>query len=172
VGSPFKPFAFARPRRLRWIVRYLLFALALFFVLPAHAGKSPPKLLLRIHVQTTGSGMAADQARTVLLPPSGEPIQVRFLPEVTEQNLINVEQRPTGTLLFFDHEGQVNLSAVTAENQGRILVVFLNGYIIYAPVIDEQITDGQLLLPHALPPEIVKILQQMAADNLREQTRE
>jgi hypothetical protein len=150
-------------------VRYLFFALVLLIALPAHAGKSPPKLLLRIHVQTTGSGLAADQARTVLLPPNGEPIQVRFLPEVTERNLINVEQRANGTLLFFDHEGQINLSAVTAQNQGRILVVFLNGYIIYAPVIDEQITNGQLLLPHALAPQIVQILLQMAAANLREQ---
>jgi preprotein translocase subunit SecD len=153
-------------------VRYLLFALALLITLPAHAGQSPPQLLLRIHVQTTGSGMSETQARTVLLPPNGEPIQVRALPEVSERNLINVEQRSNGTLLFFDHEGQINLSAVTAQNQGRILVVFLNGYIIYAPVIDEQITDGQLLLPHPLAPQIVTILQQMAAKNLRQELKE
>jgi hypothetical protein len=158
--------------RLRWTVRYFLFALALLLTLPAHAGKSPPKLQLRIHVQTTGSGLAETQAHTVLLPPNGEPIQVRSLPEVSERNLINVDSGPNGTLLYFDHEGQINLSAVTAQNQGRILVVFLNGYIIYAPVIDEQITNGQLLLPHPLAPQIVTILKQMAADNLRSETKE
>jgi hypothetical protein len=150
-------------------MRYLLFALALFIVLPAHGGKSPPKLLLRIHVQTTGSGLAENQARTVLLPPNNEPIQVRGLPEVSERNLIGVEpQKNGGTLLAFDHEGQINLSAVTAQNQGRVLVVFLNGYIIYAPIIDEQITNGQMLLPHPLDPKIVKLLQDIAADNTRE----
>ena len=153
-------------------MRYLLIALALLLTLPAHAGKSPPKLQLRVHVQTTGSGLSETQAHTVLLPPNGEPIQVRALPEVSERNLIHVETRPNGTLLYFDHEGQINLSAVTAQNQGRILVVFLNGYIIYAPVIDEQITNGQLLLPHPLAPQIVAILQQMAADNLRSETKE
>jgi hypothetical protein len=143
------------------------FALALLAVLPAHAGKTPPKLLLRIHVQTTGDGMSVNQAQTVYLPPNNEPILIRALPEVTEQNLIGVLPEPGGTLLTFDHPGEVNLSAVTAEDQGRILVVFLNGFIIYAPIIDEQITNGQLLLPHPLAPQIVALLEDIAQRNVR-----
>jgi hypothetical protein len=149
-------------------MRYVLFALALLFIaLPAHAGKSPPKVLLRIHVQTTGDGLSNNQAQTVYLPPNNEPIQVRAMPEVSEHNLIAAEQRPDGTLLTFDHEGQINLSAVTAQNQGRIMVVFINGYIVYAPVIDEQITNGQLLIPHPLAPQIIPLLQDLAAHNVR-----
>ena len=143
-------------------------ALAFLAVCPTHAGQSPPKLLLRIHVQTTGDGMSVNQAVNVLLPPNGEPIQVRALPEVTERNLVGVDPQPGGTLLTFDHQGEVNLSAVTAENQGRYLVVFLNGYIIYSPMIDEQITSGQLLLPHPLAPQIVSLLQDIAKKNVRE----
>jgi hypothetical protein len=142
-------------------------ALALLSAAPAHAGKSPPKLLLRIHVQTTGDGLSQDQATPILLPPNGEQIMIRSLPEVTEGNLVGVTPQPNGTLLAFDHQGAVNLSAVTAEDQGRVLVVFLNGYIIYSPIIDEQITDGQLLLPHPLAPEIVKLLQDIADKNVR-----
>jgi hypothetical protein len=149
-------------------MRYVLFALALLLVaLPAQAGKSPPKVLLRIHVQTTGDGLSSNQAQTVFLPPNGEPIQLRAMPEVSEHNLIAVDPRPDGTLLIFDHEGQINLSAVTAQNQGRIMVVFINGYIVYAPVIDEQITNGQLLIPHALTPQVVLALQDLAAHNVR-----
>jgi hypothetical protein len=148
-------------------MRYVLFALALLVALPAHAGKSPPKLFLRIHIQTTGDGLSENQAHTVFLPPNGEPIQVRSMPEVSEHNLIAVDPQPGGTLLVFDHEGQINLSAVTAQNQGRIMVVFLNGYIIYAPVVDEQITNGQLLLPHPLAPQIVQLLQDLAKKNVR-----
>ncbi len=151
-------------------MRHLLLALALVAVLiaPARAGKSPPKILLRIHVQTTGDGLSASQAaQTIFLPPNNEAIQIRSLPEVSEQNLIGVVQQPNGTLLQFDHTGQVNLSAVTAQDQGRILVVFLNGYIVYAPVIDEQITSGQLLLPRPLPDPVVKLLQDTAAKNAK-----
>jgi len=153
------------------MMRLLFLVLTLLAVVPAHAGHSGPKIFLRIHVQTTGSGMAADQAQTVAVPPDGELIQVRALPEVTEGDLIGVEPRANGTLLTFDHSGQVNLDAVTGEDQGRILVVLLNGYVIYAPVIDEQISNGQLLLPHPLAPQIVKLLQEVAAKNVRDRSK-
>jgi len=153
-------------------MRYVLFALALFVVLPAHAGKSPPKITLRVHVQTTGDGLSQNQAQTVFLPPNGEPIQLRALPEASEHNLVSVDPRPGGTLLSFDHDGQINLSAVTAQNQGRILVVFINGFIVYAPVIDEQITNGQLLIPHSLTPQIVQQLQELAKKNVRNSNRQ
>jgi preprotein translocase subunit SecD len=153
-------------------MRYVLFALALFVVLPAHAGKSPPKITLRVHVQTTGDGLSQNQAQTVFLPPNGEPIQLRALPEASEHNLVSVDPRPGGTLLSFDHDGQINLSAVTAQNQGRILVVFINGFIVYAPVIDEQITNGQLLIPHELAPHIIQQLQDLAKKNVRNASRQ
>jgi hypothetical protein len=152
-------------------MRHLLPVLLLLSALPAHAGHSAPPIFLRIHVQTTGSGLSQDQATTILIPPNGEAIQVRALPEVSERNLIGVDPRPGGTLLFFDHEGQINLDAVTAQNQGRILVVLLNGYVIYAPVIDEQISNGQLLLPHPLDPRVVQVLRDLAAKNVREHKR-
>jgi hypothetical protein len=152
-------------------MRHLLLALVLLGALPAHAGHSAPQIFLRIHVQTTGSGMSQDQARTILIPPNGEAIRVRALPEVSERNLVGVESRPSGTLLFFDHEGQVNLDAVTAQNQGRLLVVLLNGYVIYAPVIDVQIGNGQLLLPHPLDPRVVQVLRDLALKNVREHTK-
>jgi hypothetical protein len=152
-------------------MRFLLFAMALLLTLPAHAGHSAPKLFLRIHVQTTGAGMSDDQARTIAIPPNNDLIQVRALPEVTEGDLIGVDARPNGTLLTFDHSGQVNLDAVTAQNQGRILVVLLNGYVIYAPVIDEQISNGQLLLPHPLAPQVVQILKEMATKNARDRSK-
>ena len=43
----------------------------------------------------------------------------------------------------------------------------LNGYIIYAPVIDEQITNGELILPHSLPPQVLQLLQDVAQKNVR-----
>ncbi len=153
------------------MIRRLLLAcacvLSLIAAVPVHAGKSPPKLLLRIHVQTTGDGLSPTQAQTVYVQPNNEAIQIRTMPEVTEQNLIGVMPVQGGTLLTFDHQGQINLSAVTAQDQGRMLVVFLNGYIVYAPIIDEQISNGQLLLPHPLAPQIVQLLEEIAKNNVR-----
>jgi preprotein translocase subunit SecD len=150
---------------------FCLLGLLLLFTWPARAGKSPPKIALSIHIQTTGDGLSAMQAQTVYLPPNLEPIQIRTIPEVTDRNLISVDPQSGGTLLTFDHEGQINLSAVTAQNQGRILVVLLNGYIIYAPVVDEQISSGQLLLPHPLAPQVVQLLQEAAKKNVHDNRR-
>jgi preprotein translocase subunit SecD len=148
---------------------------ALFLVLalaPAQAGKSPPKIFLAVYVQTTGDGQADTQSRPMQIPPNGETIMIRSLPEITERNLVDAQQDSAGNLhLHFDHIGQVNLSAVTGQNQGRILVLTLNGYILFAPLIDEQITDGELIVPHALDPRVLKLLQDTAAQNIREANR-
>jgi hypothetical protein len=152
---------------MRWTC--LLVGLLILTFLPANAGHSPPKIFLRVNVQTTGDGQSALAVVTIALPPNGEQIQVRTLPEVTEQELIGVEQDASGTVrLQFNHSGQVSLSAVTAQNQGRILVITINGTIIYAPIIDEQITNGELDLPHPLDPRIVALLQDLAKANVKE----
>ncbi|HEV3273157.1 MAG TPA: hypothetical protein VGZ93_13340 [Candidatus Methylacidiphilales bacterium] len=150
----------------------LLIALLFLAFLPARAGHSPPKILLRVHVQTTDPGQSAQEATTITIPPNGEQIQVRTLPELTEQEIIGVQQDASGSVrLQFNHTGQVDLSAVTAQNQGRILVVLIDGYVIYAPVIDEQITNGELDIPRRFGPQLVQLLQEVARENLKQAAR-
>jgi hypothetical protein len=147
----------------------LLLGVLMFTFLPARAGHSPPKVVLRVHVQTTGDGLSPMEATTISLPPNGEQIQVRTLPEVTEQQLIGVEQDASGNLrLQFNHVGQVNLNAVTSQNQGRILVVLINGYVVYAPIIDQQINNGELDIPHSINSKVFQLLQEVAKKNVRQ----
>lgn len=151
---------------MRWIC--LLTGLLFLTFLPARAGHSPPKVVLRIHVQTTGEGQSPMEATTISLPPNGEQIQVRTLPEVTEHDLVDVQQDASGLHLKFNHVGQVNLNAVTAQNQGRILVVLIDGYVVYAPIIDEQINNGELDIPHPINADVVALLQEVARQNVRQ----
>jgi hypothetical protein len=154
---------------MRWIC---LLGLLCFTFLPAQAGHSPPKILLSVNVQSPGEGQSPMEVTSINVPPDGETIQVRTLPEVTEKNLIDVQQDASGSFrLMFNHVGQVNLSAVTAQNQGRILVVLLNGIVIYAPTIDQQITNGELDIPHPLDPRVVQILQDEAKQNVKQANR-
>jgi hypothetical protein len=151
---------------MRWMC--LLSIFLLMTVLPGHAGHSAPKIILRVHVQTTGEGQSSMEATTITLPPNGEQIQIRTLPDLSEKELIAVQPDACGAVhLQFNHEGQVSLSALTAENQNRIMVVLINGYVIYAPVIDEQITTGELVLPHPLNTQVVQMLQDVARENVR-----
>jgi preprotein translocase subunit SecD len=150
---------------MRWML--LLTGWLLLMLTPAQAGHSPPKIFLRVHVQTAGEGLPASQATSIALPPNGETIQIRTLPEFSERELIGVQVDPSGPVhLQFNHQGQVNLSAVTGQNQGRILVVLIDGYVVYAPIIDEQITSGELILPHPLSPQIIQLLQETARRNV------
>jgi hypothetical protein len=138
----------------------------------AHAGHSPPKVFLRVHVQTTGEGQSPMEVMNVNVPPDNDKILVRMLPEASESQLIGIEQDASGGVrLHFNHAAQVNLSAVTGQNQGRILVVLIDGNVVYAPVIDTQITNGELDIPHPIPPVIVQLLQDVAKHNVKEANR-
>ena len=154
---------------MRWTC--LLIGLLFLTYLPAHAGHSPPQVILRVHVQTTGTGLAPQEATTISLPPNGEQIQIRTLPEATEQEIVDVQQDAGGLHLKFNHTGQVDLNAATSQNEGRILVVLLDGYVIYAPVIDEQINNGELDIPHPVTPHVLQLLQEQAQKNVQQAAR-
>jgi hypothetical protein len=152
---------------MRWIS--CLAGLAFFLAPPAHAGHSAPKVLFRVFIQTSGEGQSASEAQEVIIPPNHETILIRAMPEITEQNLVDVHADADGNVHFLlDHPGQVNLDAVTAQDQGRIMVVSLNGFVIYAPLIDEQISNGELIVPHQIDPVIVKLLEDTAQKNVRQ----
>jgi preprotein translocase subunit SecD len=136
---------------------------------PLHAGHSGPKILMRVYVQSPGEGMSPQQVLQIRVPPDNEEIQIRALPEVTEGDLTDVQQDATGAVhLRLDQLGQANLDAATAQNQGRIMVVAIDGVVVYAPVIDQEITSGILVIPHPLPPQVVQLLQETAKNNLRQ----
>ena len=149
----------------------LLLGLLVFTFQAAHAGHSPPKIFFRIHVQTNGVGLSPQEATSITLPPNGEEIQIRTLPEVSEQNIISINQDAAGVHLQFDHIGSVNLNAATSQNQGRIMVVLIDNTIFYAPVIDEQINNGRLDIPHHLTPQALALLQDVAQKNVRQQNK-
>ena len=154
-------------------MRRILFLLGLLLLtfLPVHAGKTPPKVTLRIHVQTTGEGQSTLEVSHVRVPPDGEDILIRAIPEVSEGQLVDAEQDADGLHLRFNHTGTVDLNAATAQNQGRILVVLVDGIVLYAPTIDTQIDDGVLNIPHQIPQQVVQLLQQVAAENVRKSNK-
>ena len=146
---------------------FTLMGLLLLTLLPARAGHSPPKVTLRIHVQTAGEGQSTLEVAQIRVPPAGDTILIRAIPEVSEIQLVGAEQDAVGLHLQFNHTGTVDLNAATAQNQGRLLVVIIDGNVVYAPIIDTQINDGQLTIPHQIPNEVVQLLQQVAAQNIR-----
>jgi hypothetical protein len=109
------------------------------------AEKAP--VLLRVHLQAPEGvkGMVTVPV-TLLNPP--ETIAIRNIPEVSEKEVRKVHTLTDGTVMVeFDDFGKTKLEVATNTGRGLILVVIVNGRVIYAPTIDTNLTTGTLALP-------------------------
>ena len=121
------------------------------------AEKAP--VLLRVHLQAPEGvkGMVTVPV-TLLNPP--ETIAIRNIPEVSEKEVRKVRTLADGTVMVeFDDFGKTKLEVATNTGRGLILVVIVNGRVVYAPTIDTVLNRGILLLPPAsMAPEEIQAL--------------
>ena len=83
---------------------------------------------------------------TLLNPP--ETIAIRNIPEVSEKDIRSVRSLADGTVVVeFDDFGKTKLEVASNTGRGLILVVIVNGRVVYAPTIDINLTRGALALP-------------------------
>jgi len=138
------------------VYRFLL--LVVGYTLWIGAAEKPP-FLLRIHLQATEGAKGMVSVPVTLFQPN-ETIAIQSLPEVTEKEIRKVATRLDGTVLVeFDDFGRTKLEVGTSTGRGMILVVLVNGRVVYAPRIDTVITNGSILLPPGsiTPDEILQI---------------
>jgi hypothetical protein len=79
---------------------------------------------------------------------------------VSEKEIRKISTRVDGTILVdFNDFGRTKLEAGTSTGRGFILVVLVNGRVVYAPRIDTVITNGSILLPPGsiTPDEIAQV---------------
>lgn len=149
------------------LLRKFLGALLLASIfLAGVAGSDPPKSTFRVHVQTVVQGAPGTQVLAVTLINPTKQIMVRAQPELSERDIMSVESAPADSgvalKLTLSEHGRFVLSTLTTENQGKVLVVFLNGRVVYAPIIDRIIGDGFLIIPRGVAPEEVTPLEEAA----------
>jgi len=111
-------------------------------------GAAPkPPVLLRIHLQAPEGAKGTVSVPVTLFNPA-ETISIQSLPEVSEKEIKKVSTRVDGTILVeFTDFGQTKLEVGTSTGRGLILVVIVNGRVVYAPRIDTVLKNGCLLLP-------------------------
>lgn len=119
------------------------------------ASEKPP-VLLRVHLQAPeGAKGMVTVPITLLNPP--ETIAIRNIPEVSEREIRQVRTLSDGVVVVeFDDFGKTKLEVATNTGRGLILVVIVNGRVVYAPRIDTSLARGALALPSGsvLPDEI------------------
>lgn len=110
------------------------------------AAEKPP-VLLRVHLQAPeGAKGMVTVPITLFNPP--ETIAIRNIPELSEKDIRQVRTLPDGTILVeFDDFGKTKLEVATNTGRGLILVVIVNGRVVYAPTIDVSLVTGALALP-------------------------
>lgn len=110
------------------------------------AAEKPP-ILLRVHLQAPeGAKGMVTVPITLLNPP--ETIAIRNIPEVSEKEITRVKALVDGTVVVeFDDFGKTKLEVATNTGRGLILVVIVNGRVVYAPIVDTNLTRGALALP-------------------------
>ena len=145
---------------MRFAVNFLPFLVGL--VLWMGAAEKPP-FLLRIHLQATEGAKGSTSSLITLYQPD-ETIAIQSLPEVTEKEILKVSTRVDGTVLVeFNDFGRTKLEVGTSTGRGNILIVLVNGRVVYAPRIDTVITNGSILLPpgSVTPEEIAQVNSQV-----------
>lgn len=127
-------------------------------VLWTGAAEKPP-VLLRVHLQAPEGAKGMVTVPVTLLNPS-ETIAIRNIPEVSEKDVQRVRVLSDGTAVVeFDDFGKTKLEVATNTGRGLIMVVILNGRVVYAPLIDTSLTRGALALPvGAIFPEEIQAL--------------
>ena len=140
--------------RLRRVAISLVFMKAVHPLLPilvgvfVWLGAAPkPPVLLRVHLQAPEGAKGQVSVPVTLFNPS-ETISIQSLPEVSEKEIRKMSTRVDGSILVeFTDFGQTKLEVGTSTGRGLIMVVIVNGRVVYAPRIDTVLANGCLLLP-------------------------
>jgi hypothetical protein len=139
---------------------------AILLALCTLAGAPKPTVSWRVHVQVAGEGLPRSQALPLVLNKPAEQIYIKTLPELSERDIFDVRAFPAedslGMVVKLSPHGTHVLNSATFQNHGRILVVFLNGRVIYSPVIDRHITNGELLIPRGVFPKEIEQIKALA----------
>ena len=125
---------------------YSILAILAGMVVWMGAAEKPP-VLVRVHLQAP-EGAKGDVSVPVSLFNPPEKVAIQSLPELSEKDIRKVSTRTDGTVLLeFDDFGKTKLEVATSTGRGLIMVVIVNGRVVYAPRIDTVLGNGCLLLP-------------------------
>lgn len=125
------------------------------------AGAKKPVLDLRVHAEGTEA-----EAPTFAIPATllnGRPTFLQRMPLVTQSEIETIypfaaADGSQGVYLKLGQHGSRLLQQHTMSQQGKLLVVMLNGRMVSNLLVDRPIADGIVCIPRALTQEDVTLL--------------
>lgn len=138
----------------------LAFAVLPFLAATGMAGASKPTMTFRIHIQVKEDTKGEGAVLPIALANPQQIITVSRTPKISENHLQSVIATPDGGMMVqTTTTGARLLEEATISNPNQIMVVLLNGQVVYSPVIDIPLRSGRLLIPGPIPPELITALQ-------------
>ena len=125
------------------------------------AGAKKPVLDLRVHAEGTEA-----EAPTFAIPATllnGRPTFLQRMPLVTQSEIESIypfaaADGSQGVYLKLGQHGSRLLQQHTMSQQGKLLVVMLNGRMVSNLLVDRPIADGIVCIPRALTQEDITLL--------------
>lgn len=132
------------------IMQWLMTLIVLGGVTVAHAGgKKDDEARISFHLETDRS----DNPKMIFPQTIGGQERVfKRVPEITSKDIAEFNAFASrngegfGLLLKLTRVAANRLASVTAANQGKWMVAQVNGIVVDGVMIDQQITDGQLVI--------------------------
>jgi hypothetical protein len=130
----------------------LIIAIAFLFVLPATSmagGKKKAPVSVSFHLQ----GDAGEGNKLVFpFTTAGQQLHFRKHPEFSSQDVVAFQSFPSddpssyGLILQLNKVGRQRLTSMSASNNGKFLLVMVNGTVRDAVLIDREVNDGLLVI--------------------------
>lgn len=125
-------------------------------------GSDRPPVMVRFYLQASQSESPENVVPVTLANPP-QVIYMRKHPEITEKDIASARMLPGGhVLLTFVPTVKAQLEALTRGNVGAILVVLVDGRVVYAPVIDVALTEGKFIIPENVSDQEVAAIDRFA----------
>ncbi len=147
---------------MKLVVAFL--ALLLVGSAPLLAGGSKPKITLRMHVELN-SALPNEQTLQVQLERPPKTITLSKSPEIHEKQVASIAPYPGlsgGVVVILNAQGKRQLDLLTKLNKGKHLCVFVNGRLIFSPIIDAELPNGRILIPGGFTPDEILTLSGVA----------
>lgn len=137
--------------------RFAVFGAALLCM----AGAKKPALDVRIHAEGTEAEAPAFAIPSTLL--NGKPTFLQRMPLVSQSEIeavypFDAADGSQGVYLRLGAHGSRVLQQHTMSQQGKLLVVMLNGRMVSNLLVDRPIDDGIVCIPRSLAPEDIALL--------------
>lgn len=144
-------------------MRRLAAVVLLALLMPGIGQAKKPQATLRLHVEANendGSSFATPMVSRT----TGRPVVIEKIASISERDVAGFKAYPArdgsfGVLFVLDDHGKLALDALSIENRGKFVYIFVNGRPATELQIDRRVSDGKLYVASGLTSADIELMK-------------